>query len=80
MTGGETGLAILDALTLSLVTLVGEVAPGVPVIACTIEGGRELRCVLKSGGFGSVDILGAAFDGQPKAHEALAGAVTSGRL
>jgi uncharacterized protein YgbK (DUF1537 family) len=74
MSGGETALAILDALAVSLVNLVGEVAPGVPLVACTMADGGRLDCVLKSGGFGSVDVLEAAL----RDRGALAGMVTGG--
>ncbi|HEY4199601.1 MAG TPA: four-carbon acid sugar kinase family protein [Devosiaceae bacterium] len=57
MSGGDTALAILDALGVSVVFPRGEAAPGLPWFL--IEKGKHpsIRCVVKSGGFGGLDAL-----------------------
>lgn len=54
--GGETADAILGALGVGVVEVLGEVLPGVPVSAMVVAG-REMRLVTKSGGFGGEDAL-----------------------
>jgi 4-hydroxythreonine-4-phosphate dehydrogenase len=50
MTGGDTARAMLEALGIDALTIEGELEPGLSVSA-PIEG-RDLRAVLKAGGFG----------------------------
>jgi len=62
MGGGDTALAILEALGAGVVVPRGEAAPGLPwftlhVPADGASGGEVLRCVVKSGGFGLVSVL-----------------------
>lgn len=52
--GGETGSAILRALGINSLDLLGEVLPGIPV-ARTLDG--RLTVLTKSGGFGGPDAL-----------------------
>ena len=54
--GGETADAILGALGEGVLTIEGEVLPGVPASSILL-GGRRLQLVTKSGGFGDVDAL-----------------------
>ena len=54
--GGETADAILGALGQGVLTIEGEVLPGVPVSGMLL-GGRRLQLVTKSGGFGGEDAL-----------------------
>jgi uncharacterized protein YgbK (DUF1537 family) len=54
--GGETADAILGALGVGVLTIEGEVLPGVPVSSMLL-GTRRLQLVTKSGGFGSEDAL-----------------------
>ncbi|MBP7000284.1 four-carbon acid sugar kinase family protein [Amaricoccus sp.] len=54
--GGETADAILGALGVGVLRVEGEILPGVPVSAM-LAGGRPMRLVTKSGGFGGEDAL-----------------------
>ncbi|PZX17141.1 uncharacterized protein YgbK (DUF1537 family) [Palleronia aestuarii] len=54
--GGETANAILDASGLHRLSLIAEIAPGLPVSDVRTDWG-ELRLVTKSGGFGGPDAL-----------------------
>jgi D-threonate/D-erythronate kinase len=58
LTGGDTAAAVLAALGTPLVTLLGEVAPGVPLSRLRHQG-RTLWLVTKAGGFGSDDLFAA---------------------
>jgi uncharacterized protein YgbK (DUF1537 family) len=49
-TGGDTARAMLEALGIDALTIEGELEPGIPVSAPI--GDRNLRVVLKAGGFG----------------------------
>lgn len=55
--GGDTALAILGALGAGVLFPQGEVAPGLPWFTIEPRHGGELRCVVKSGGFGTVAVL-----------------------
>lgn len=55
--GGDTALAILGALGAGVLFPRGEVAPGLPWFTIVTRHGGELRCVVKSGGFGTVAVL-----------------------
>ena len=55
--GGDTALAIFDALGVNVLRPIGEMAPGVPVVELPREGAVPLRCAMKSGGFGAEDVL-----------------------
>ena len=52
LTGGATAEAVLDVLDVSVLDLLGEVQPGLP-----LSGGGGWRIVTKSGGFGDADAL-----------------------
>ena len=54
--GGDTALAVLDALGCTRLMPVDEVAPGVP-LSIAITPGRRLTVVTKAGGFGSENIV-----------------------
>lgn len=55
--GGDTALAILRALGITMVEPQGEAAPGLPWFWINRPNLRPLRCVVKSGGFGDTDVL-----------------------
>ncbi|CAI2931785.1 four-carbon acid sugar kinase family protein [Aminobacter niigataensis] len=57
MGGGDTALAILGALGADVLFPQGEVAPGLPWFTIATRHGEGLRCVVKSGGFGTVAVL-----------------------
>ncbi|MBI4921470.1 MAG: four-carbon acid sugar kinase family protein [Devosia nanyangense] len=57
MSGGDTALAILDALGVGLVFPQGEAAPGLPWFLIKGQDRPSIRCVVKSGGFGGADAL-----------------------
>ncbi|MDH4987385.1 four-carbon acid sugar kinase family protein [Aminobacter anthyllidis] len=57
MGGGDTALAILGALGADVLFPRGEVAPGLPWFTIATRHGEALRCVVKSGGFGTVAVL-----------------------
>lgn len=57
MGGGDTALAILSALGAEVLFPRGEAAPGLPWFEITMPNGKKLRCVVKSGGFGTIDVL-----------------------
>ncbi|MCX8570474.1 MULTISPECIES: four-carbon acid sugar kinase family protein [Hyphomicrobiales] len=57
MGGGDTALAILGALGVDVLFPRGEVAPGLPWFTIATRHGEGLRCVVKSGGFGTVAVL-----------------------
>ncbi|HYH40201.1 MAG TPA: four-carbon acid sugar kinase family protein [Azospirillum sp.] len=55
MTGGETARAVLAALGINAVRLLGEVEPGVPLGLA--EGARTIPLITKAGAFGSPETL-----------------------
>ena len=55
--GGDTAHALCTALGVETLRAEREVAPGAPLLRCTLADGRELRLVLKSGSFGDDDVL-----------------------
>ncbi|WP_163264314.1 four-carbon acid sugar kinase family protein [Chelativorans alearense] len=55
--GGDTALAVCTALGAGVAVPLGEAAPGLPWFELTGETGVVLPCVVKSGGFGRVDVL-----------------------
>lgn len=61
--GGDTGLAVLDALQVGLVEPRGEAGPGLPWFDLHPVDHPPLRAVVKSGGFGAVDALAALLPG-----------------
>lgn len=70
MGGGDTALAIFEALGIRVVKPRGEVAPGVPWLLIEMQNGQTLRCVVKSGGFGDAEVLaGLLPSGQHRARE-----------
>jgi 4-hydroxythreonine-4-phosphate dehydrogenase len=56
LSGGDTAHAVLDHMGCGLLTIVGEVEPGVPVAEADFDGGT-VRIVTKAGGFGGPDLL-----------------------
>ncbi len=60
ITGGEVSRAVCQHLGVTLLQLVGEVVPGVPV-SLTINGYPDLYLITKSGGFGQSDTLFRAY-------------------
>lgn len=57
VSGGDTALAVLDALGVVLVFPQGEVAPGLPWFLIERANHPSIRCIVKSGGFGGVTAL-----------------------
>lgn len=57
MGGGDTALAILCALGTDVLFPQGEAAPGLPWFTIIPPHGGSMRCVVKSGGFGTVGVL-----------------------
>jgi D-threonate/D-erythronate kinase len=57
LSGGDTALAVLDALGVSLVFPQGEAAPGLPWFLIERENHPSIRCIVKSGGFGGTNVL-----------------------
>jgi len=55
--GGDTALATLLALGVSVIEPQGEAAPGLPWFWIDRPNLRPLRCVVKSGGFGDTEVL-----------------------
>jgi uncharacterized protein YgbK (DUF1537 family) len=64
MSGGDTALAILDALGADLVFPQGEAAPGLPWFVIERKNRPPLRAVVKSGGFGDISALAALVPSQ----------------
>lgn len=63
LSGGDTALAVLDALQVGLVEPKGEAGPGLPWFALRGVNRPPLRAVVKSGGFGARDALAALLPG-----------------
>lgn len=65
--GGETADAILGALGVGILTVEGEILPGVPVSRMMVDG-RPMQLVTKSGGFGDAEalvaVVAAALEGE----------------
>ena len=57
LSGGDTALAVLDALGIGVVRPLGEAAPGLPWFLIERPARPALRCIVKSGGFGGADTL-----------------------
>jgi uncharacterized protein YgbK (DUF1537 family) len=57
MTGGATAEAVLGAMGIHRLTLLGECLPGLPVAVARQAGGKTLTIVAKSGGFGGEETL-----------------------
>lgn len=57
MGGGDTALAALSALGITVVTPRGEIAAGMPWFEIVLADGRAMVCAVKSGGFGRPDVL-----------------------
>ena len=55
-TGGDTVEAILDALGIDALDVLGEFRPGIPVSRAGVER-LDLTLVSKAGGFGSLDLF-----------------------
>ncbi|MDB5531015.1 MAG: hypothetical protein JWR51_4118 [Devosia sp.] len=65
--GGDTALAILRSLGISMVEPQGEAAPGLPWFWINRPNLRPLRCVVKSGGFGDTGVLASLLASAPQA-------------
>lgn len=63
LSGGDTALAVLDALGVALVFPEGEAAPGLPWFRLGVGEELFLRCVVKSGGFGDPGVLARLLQG-----------------
>lgn len=63
MSGGDTSLAVLDALGAGVVFPEGEARPGLPWFVIGREGRMPMRCVVKSGGFGDAGTLASLLAG-----------------
>ena len=57
MGGGDTAFAVLSALGADVLFPRGEAAPGLPWFEIAMPNSKKLRCVVKSGGFGAIDVL-----------------------
>ncbi len=57
LSGGDTALAVLDALGVALVFPQGEAAAGLPWFLIERENHPSIRCIVKSGGFGGATAL-----------------------
>jgi uncharacterized protein YgbK (DUF1537 family) len=57
MTGGDTALAVLRALSVTTLLVQGETAGGLPWFEVRRPEGGVIAAISKSGGFGSADIL-----------------------
>lgn len=57
LSGGDTALAVLDALGVQIVFPQGEAAPGLPWFLIERPNRPSIRCIVKSGGFGGPDTL-----------------------
>ena len=57
MTGGATAEAVLGAMGIHRLRLLGECLPGLPVAVARQGDGKSLTIVAKSGGFGGVETL-----------------------
>lgn len=65
--GGDTALAILQALGVTVVEPQGEAAPGLPWFWIVAPDRRRVRCVVKSGGFGDTGVLASLLAATPQA-------------
>lgn len=63
LSGGDTALAVLDRLGIDLIRPQGEAAPGLPWFLMSLGEGRNLRAIVKSGGFGERTALAALIPG-----------------
>jgi uncharacterized protein YgbK (DUF1537 family) len=69
--GGDTALAVLGRLGARVMTPLGEPQPG--LVAATLGGGPAgMLCMVKSGGFGTIDILAGLVESRPLAAAARA--------
>ena len=57
LTGGDTALAVLQALGVRTVQVCGEAAAGLPWFEVASADGGTITAISKSGGFGTEDIL-----------------------
>ncbi|MDR3471905.1 MAG: four-carbon acid sugar kinase family protein [Devosia sp.] len=58
MGGGDTAMAVLARLGGEIIVPLGEAQPGVPWFLLQVAPGVEVQCLVKSGGFGNVSVLG----------------------
>lgn len=65
--GGDTALAILEALGVAMIEPQGEAAPGLPWFWIIAPDRRHIRCVVKSGGFGDTEVLASLLASPPQA-------------
>lgn len=57
LSGGDTALAVLRALTIETIETDGEALSGLPWFCIPGPGAESIRCVVKSGGFGETGTL-----------------------
>lgn len=55
-TGGDTAIALLSAMEVSALQVMGDLLPGIPYARLTVQG-RTLWLITKAGGFGAPDTL-----------------------
>lgn len=70
MGGGDTAHAILCRLGVQLLEPKGEVEPGIPWFEVRCADGRQIRCAVKSGGFGDAQSLIRVVEANPAMREA----------
>jgi uncharacterized protein YgbK (DUF1537 family) len=68
--GGDTAFAVLGRLGARVVTPLAEPQPG--LVAAAITGAAGMLCLVKSGGFGTIDILAGLVESRPLAAAARA--------
>jgi uncharacterized protein YgbK (DUF1537 family) len=68
--GGDTALAVLGRLGARVATPLAEPQPG--LVAAAIGGAAGMLCLVKSGGFGTIDILAGLIESRPLAATAQA--------
>lgn len=70
MGGGDTAHAILRRLGAQLLEPKGEIEAGIPWFEVRCANGRQIRCAVKSGGFGNAQSLIKVIEANPAKREA----------
>ncbi|NKN38243.1 four-carbon acid sugar kinase family protein [Agrobacterium sp. a22-2] len=70
MGGGDTAHAILRRLGVQLLEPKGEIEAGIPWFEVRCANGRQIRCAVKSGGFGNAQSLIKVIEANPAKREA----------
>lgn len=70
MGGGDTAHAILRRLGVQLLEPKGEIEAGIPWFEVRCADGRQIRCAVKSGGFGNAQSLIKVIEANPAKREA----------